>query len=260
LRERIHSILSAASLAPGLTRLAILAVTGATALSVAACGTSNKQHAAPSASPTSSPAPAKGKAQVTGLIASVSGSTIQVKRQTGTATVDFIPSTKVTEVSPAQLTDVTVGSCVTVQPTRESAEAAITAQSVRISPAVGGKCPPPEQPAASATTAPSAPSATAPAKHPAVRGTVASVAGNTITVTSTDASDSSAQTTVHLTDKTKYTKLVTTDARAITQGKCITARGTTDSGGALQATTITVRPATNGKCPEPGGQRHAHGG
>jgi hypothetical protein len=243
--------MAATSLTPRLTRLAILAVTGATALSVAACGTSNKEKAAPSASPTtSSSAPAKGKEQVAGLIASVSGSTIQVTQQTGTATVDFTPSTKVSEVTPAQLTDVTAGSCVKVRPTRESAQTggAITARSVRVNQAVDGKCPQPKQPAGSGTPTPSSPSPTAPAKNPAVQGTVASVAGNIITVTS----DNASQTTVTVTDKTEYTKRATTDAQAIAQGKCITARGTTDSGGALQATNITVRPATNGTCPQHG--------
>jgi Domain of unknown function (DUF5666) len=252
--------MSATSRRPRLTRLAILAVAGATALSVAACGTSNKQNAAPSASPTSSSsAPAKGKKQVAGAIASVSGSTIQVTQQTGSATVDFTPSTKVTEVTPAQLTDVTAGNCVSVQPTRESAEAggAITAQSVRIRPAVDGKCPQPKQPArGSATTAPSAPSPTTPVKNRIIEGTVASVAGDTITVTTTNA----AQMNMTVTDGTKYTKQATTDAQAIAQGKCITARGTTGSGGALQATTIVVRPATDGNCPQPGEEHHGHGG
>jgi hypothetical protein len=251
--------MSATSLRPRLTRLAILAVAGVTALSVAGCGTSNKQNAAPSAGPTISSAPAKGKEQVAGLIASVSGSTIQVTQQTGSATVDFTPSTRVTEVNPAQLTDVTAGSCVSVQPTRKSAEAggAITAQSVRLSPAVDGKCPQPKQPATgSATTAPSAPSPTAPAKNRIIEGTVASVAGNTITVTTTNAS----QMNVTVTDGTKYTKQATTDAQAITQGKCITARGTTGSGGALQAKNIVVRPANNDNCPQPGEEHHSHGG
>ncbi|HYB39197.1 MAG TPA: DUF5666 domain-containing protein [Mycobacterium sp.] len=256
--------MSATCFTPRLTRLAILAVAGVTALSVAACGTSNKEKAAPSASPTSSSAaPAKGKEQVAGLIASVSGSTIQVTQRTGSATVDFTPSTHVSEVTPAQLTDVTAGSCVTVQPTRESARAggAITAQSVRVSPAIDGKCPQPKQPAAgSATTAPSAPSSTAPAKNPAVHGTVASVAGNTITVTSVHGSGNPSQTTVTVTDTTKYSKQTTTDAQAITQGKCLTAQGTKDSGGTLQATAITVRPATNGTCPQPGELHHGHAG
>ena len=81
------------------TRFAIFVIAGATALSVAACGSSNKSSPgsssppAPStadASPTTTPAtPPKGGTQVRGLIASVAGNAIQVTQQNGTATVDF---------------------------------------------------------------------------------------------------------------------------------------------------------------------------
>jgi hypothetical protein len=243
-----------------LTRFAIFAAAAAAALAVAACGTSNTGNNATSASasPKSSsaaPAQPKGTDHVAGLIASVSGSTIQVTQSAGNATVDFTPSTKVVEVTPAQLTDVTVGNCISVRQTPESAPAggAVTAQSVRVSPPVDGKCPQPKQQAGPADTPP--PSA-APAKNRGINGTVTSVAGNTINVTKTDATAASSQTAITVTDKTKYTKQTTTDGQAIAQGKCITARGTKDGGGTLQATTITLQPANNGKCPQPGGNHH----
>src|ERR1700737_4276146 len=104
-----------------LTRLAILTVTGATALSVAACGAPNNTKPATSASPTSSAATssppsasANGKGWVSGMIASVSGDVIQVTQQTGNATVDFTPSTKITELTPPHLPDVTAGGWVAV--------------------------------------------------------------------------------------------------------------------------------------------------
>ena len=247
-----------------LTRFTILAVTGATALSLAACGTSNNTKppaASPTTSnPTSSPpsASAKGKDWVSGLIDSVSGNTIQVTQRSGAATVDFTPSTDVSEITPAQLTDVTAGSCVSVLRDRESASNnGITARAVRVSPAVDGKCSQPKQPAGASTTAP-APQPGAPTAYRQVRGQVASVAGNTFIVNSTDPSDSSAQTNVTVTETTKYTKQATTDAQALAQGKCIAARGTKDNGGTLQATSITVQQADNGNCPQPGGRRHHH--
>ena len=88
------------------------------------------------------------------------------------------PSTKITQVTPGQLTDVTAGSCVVVLPRRESADTGgtITAQFVRVSPAVDAQCPEPKRPAGT-------PHSGGPAGHRPVRGTVASVAGNTITVT-----------------------------------------------------------------------------
>jgi Domain of unknown function (DUF5666) len=243
-----------------LTRLAILTLTGATALSVAACGASNTSKPATSASPTSSAATSSsrsaspnGRGWVSGMIASVSGDAIQVSQQTGTATVDFTPSTKITEVTPGQLTDVTAGSCVVVIPSRESADTggATTAQFVRVSPAVDGKCPEPKHPAG-------APASGGPAGHRPLRGTVASVAGNTITVTGADASGSTSQTNVSVTDTTKYTKQSATDAQALAQGKCVAARGTKDDSGTLQATAISVQPADNGTCPQPAGRRHEH--
>jgi hypothetical protein len=254
------------SLTPRLTRFAILAVAGATALSVAACGTSNNAKPTSSASPTSASttsstpgASAKGKDRVSGLIASVSGNAIQVTQQTGTATIDFTPSTKITEVTPAQLSDVTTGSCVTVRPTPEGATApggAVTAESVRVSQAVDGKCPQPETPAAgSTTTAPSGPPS-GPAKPRPLSGTVASATGNTITVTGTDANGNPSQANVTVTDTTKYTQRNSATSQAIAQGKCITARGTKDGGGTLQATTINLKPADNGNCPQTGGKRH----
>src|SRR6202021_1001604 len=101
-----------------LSRVALLAVTGATAMSIAACGASNDAKptstnptsSAPSSSSSTKPsASAKGKDWVNGLIDSVSGNTIQVSQRSGSATVDFTPSTAVSEITPAQLTDITTG-------------------------------------------------------------------------------------------------------------------------------------------------------
>ena len=230
-----------------LTRLAIFTLTGATALSVAACGTSSTTKPSSAAGPTSSAAASpNGKAWVNGMIASVSGDAIQVTQQSGNATVDFTPSTKISEITPAQLTDVTAGSCVAVHPTRDSADSggAITAQFVRVSPAVDGKCQQPKHPAG------------ATAKHRVVSGTVASVAGNTLTVNASDVDGNSSQSTVTVTDTTKYTKQAATDAQALVQGKCLAARGAKDGSGTLQATTISVQQADNGTCAQPGGRHH----
>jgi Domain of unknown function (DUF5666) len=246
-----------------LSRFAILAVTGATALSLAACGSSNDakpNSASPTSSaPTSSSTPSaksEGKDWVTGLIDSVSGSAIQVSQRSGSATVDFTPSTKVSELASAQLTDITTGSCVSVRPDRHSDSPggnAITARSVWISTAVDSTCPELKQPAGAATPPPGAA-----APHRQTSGQVASVAGNTITVNSTDPSGNSSQTIVTVTDSTKYTKKTATDAQAIAQGKCIVAHGSKDGGGALQATAITVQQADNGQCPEPRAEHHRH--
>jgi hypothetical protein len=249
--------MSVASPPARLSRLAIVTLTGATALSIAACGSSNEAKPT-SANPTSnaaaptSSAPSasgKGKDWVNGLIDSVLGSTIQVSQRSGTATVDFTPSTAVSETTPAQLTDITAGSCVSVRPDRHGASAAggaIFARSVRVSTAVDGKCPAPTHPAGGGS------------HHQPPRGQVASVTGNTITLNSADAQGNPSQISVSVTDSTTYTKQTATDSQAIAQGKCIAAQGTRDGGGALQATNISVQKADNGSCPEPGEKHHRH--
>nr|BBX77336.1 hypothetical protein MFLOJ_11230 [Mycobacterium florentinum] len=171
-----------------------------------------------------------------GLIASVSGTTAEVTQEKGNAAVVFTPSTKVTEVTTATLSDVTSGSCVTVRPAHRESQPGqpLTAASVRVSPAVDGKCPP------------AAPGG-APKRAP-VRGTVASIAGDTITVTSIDPSGAGSQTAVTVTDQTRYTKQGDANTQSIAQGKCMTAQGNQDGSGTLQATSIDLRPAHDGKC------------
>lgn len=254
-------MISASSRLPRPTRFAVLAVTGAAALSIAACSSSNTSSpttspssaaSSPTTSQTTTPAPANGQARVSGLIASVSGNAVQVtQNENGNATVDFTPSTKINEVVPAALTDVTTGSCVTVQPGHEESQGGqpVTAATVRVRAAADGKCPQakagaPGSGPGSTTPAPSG----SPAKRSAMQGTVASVAGNTINITSTDASGNTAQTAVTVNDKTKYTKQASATSQAVSAGKCIAAWGTKDGSGTLQATTLDLRPANDGKC------------
>lgn len=239
------------------TRLAILAVTGAAALSVAACGSSNQSSPTSTSTSTvtstaTSQAPPQGEAKVSGLIASVAGNSIRVtKDDNSSAAVNFTSTTKVTEVAPATLSDVTQGSCVTVRPTKEvQTGQPTTAASVRVSPSVNGTCPPAKGSGQGSTTPPPSGSPSpAPAKPKPLAGSVASVTGNTITVAGTDASGNSTQTPVTVDDQTKYSKLATATPDAIAQGKCVTARGSLDNGGTLQATSINVRAAVDGKCP-----------
>ena len=89
-----ETLISAGSRTPRLARLAIFAVTGVAALSIAACSSSNNSSPTTSpispstgvASPTttsSAPAPPNGESQVRGLIASVAGNAAQVTQQNG---------------------------------------------------------------------------------------------------------------------------------------------------------------------------------
>jgi hypothetical protein len=243
-----ESLMMTALLTPRLTRLAMLAASGLVAGSVAACGSSNHRDTgqpatspgSTSAAPTTTPPPPPpvGHDHIEGLVDSVSDNTIRLTQRDRTAaTVDFTPQTMVTELTPAQLPDVTSGSCVDVDagPTAAPPGGAITAKSVTISPAVGGRCPPPPG---------------EPADSPGAYGMVDSVTGDTIAVTTTDPAGTTSRTTVTVTDTTTYTKHAVTNAQAIQQGKCLAAQGTTD-GGVLHAATIDLEP-----CPPMGRPRH----
>ncbi|MGZ6780077.1 MAG: DUF5666 domain-containing protein [Mycobacterium sp.] len=234
---------------PRLAQFAILGVIVVIASCVAMCGPSNNTSSnsntgkptvtavppssAPSAAPQPAPAPPPvGKDYVEGLVASVSGNAIGLRTPNGGATVDFAPSTRVVEVAPARLNDVTPGSCVNVRATQQSAPTgtAITAESVTVTPAIDGQCPPPA----------------------GFYGTVASVSGNTISVNGIGAGGQTTPTTVTVANTTSSKKQTVTNTQAIAHGRCMGAQGT-DSEGVLQATMISLQA-----CPPMGGGHHPH--
>jgi len=245
--------------------LATLAVVAAAAMAVATwavtskpppnanSGTPTASANPPSSPPSAAPPPAPppppaGTDHVEGLVQSVSGGVIQLRTRSGSATVHYAPATLVTAAGPAQLTDVTPGSCVSVPAAPQGGPGAVTAQSVKISPAVGGRClPPPE--AGSTDTPPAGP---APATPAGVFGQVGSISGNTFVVNTPGPGGQTTPATVSVTDATTYSKDAVTDDQAITDGKCMAAQGTQSDGG-LQATAISLQP-----CPPMGGAPHHH--
>lgn len=225
---------------PRVLQPAIVAVI--VALTVAACGATHTTNSdagkrsvtatapprsAPSAAP---PAPPEGRDYVEGLVESVSGNAIALRTRTGSATVDFAPSTRVVEVTPARLSDVTPGSCVNVRATPQSAPSGggVTADSVTIAPAVDDTCPPPA----------------------GLYGRVAAVSGNTISVDG--GPGGKPPTTVTVLNTTTYRKQTQAGAQAIVKGRCLGAQGT-GGDGVLQATTISLEA-----CPPMGGHHHHH--
>jgi ABC-type Fe3+-hydroxamate transport system substrate-binding protein len=232
------------------SRCAAAALAGLTALSLAACGSSSppspsssssgkpttttSSSTTPSAGPTPGAAGRGGRDKAFGLVGSVSGSTVTLTGANGPATVDVAPSTRVIEVAPGQLTDVTAGDCVMVRPTKDSSgPPTVTAAAVLVSLANNGKC----------------------GGHGhgrGVSGTVASVNGNSIVLTAAD----NGQTTVTVTSNTRYIKRSKADTSAIAAGQCLAARGTKDDNGTLQATAVNLRPSENGQC---GGGRRQGG-
>lgn len=210
-----------------LTGFAILAVAAVTALSVGACSSSKSPEA-------SKPAPARDQDTLSGLITSVSDKVVQVTQATGTvAAVDVDPSAEVIEYTVAQFSDVATGNCVSIITTPTPAPGGdVTAKTVQLSPQEGDKeCAQPRN-----------------AQPLNVIGTVASVMGNTINVTVTEAPGNRSETHVMVADTTQYTKRAPVTTQAITQGKCVNAWGTRDGEGTLQATVIGLGPAHGGKC------------
>ncbi len=237
--------MSASTVKPRLAQVAIVGVIAVVALSVAMCHSDHTASTSGTGKPTvtavpsgpasgappppAPPPPPVPKDYVEGLVQSVAGGTIQLRTRTGSATVDFSPSTRVVEVTPAQLTDVTPGSCVNVRATPQSAPTGgtITAQAVTVTSAIDGKCPPPA----------------------GFYGTVSSVSGNTIAVNGMGPQPT--PTTVTVASSTSYQKQTPSDSQAITNGKCMGAQGTQDAG-VLHAMTISLEA-----CP-PMGHPHHH--
>lgn len=159
-------------------------------------------------------------------------------------TVNITSTTRVTQLGPGQLTDVTAGECVAVRPVKGSDDngSAVTAADVLVHQAGNTQC------------GTKGGGQKGEKREHGINGTVASVNGNTIVVTAADNS----QTTVTVTPDTHYTKGSSSDAKAIATGMCLGARGTKDGSGTLQATFALVRPAVNGACGGAGGERQHH--
>lgn len=224
-------------------RCGVVALAGFAALSLAACGSSSTPSAGSTTAASSSPssaAPAPGgpggKDRLSGLVNSVSGGTVSITGKDGPGTVDITSSTRITQLSPGQLTDVTAGECVAVRPVKGNDNGpAVTAANILVGRPGNAQC-----------------GEKGGKREHGINGTVAAVNGNTIQVTDAD----NAQITVTVTPETRYTKTAGADAKAIAAGMCLGARGTKDGNGALQATFAMVRPAVNGACGGGGGHEH----
>ena len=262
----------------------------AAALTLSACGTSGTPTVSPSGTPAANPsaaaaggsssrAAARGPA-ASGLIAAVSGSTLQVQNaQVGQVAVTWTAATKFTQQVTLSLGSIKAGDCVTAAATAGSPTAAsFTATTVTVSQAVNGRCfggfgggavPSPgssfsPRPRPSGTRSFARPSGAARTGAFAT-GSVVSVSGSTIVVASRSfgpgagaspgASASPAASagtttnkTVTLTSATKITTVRSATGAAATVGRCVTAQGKADSTGTVAATSIAVTDPVNGKC------------
>ena len=231
-----------------------MAIVGITALSAVACGESSMnspsaQSSAPattSAAAAASVAPVKvnGEDEVSGSIASVSGTTIEVSGPKGSASVSLSESTKIMELTPAKPADITPGLCVTIRPASGAEGGTVVADAVVVGASSGGQC----QKTGGADNAglPRSPLG-------GFRGTVDSVGATTIAITSLRADGGKTNTTVEFNDLTLFADRHRVKADAIVEGKCIIAGGTNDTGSTLQALTINLPLVVNGACPQPKG-------
>lgn len=273
-----------------------------TALTLAACGPSGSASsggASPAAGSTPAPSATGGaggagtggsarQPGVSGLIAAMTGSTMQVQTRTDQTAVSWTDSTSFTKLTTAALGDVTAGSCVSVTEPQTSGTStaspgtgpatAITAGVVQIRAADNGQCTGgfggfgggPGAPAPTGTqgagAAPSGTPSGAPTGGPdgggfgrrGANGLVTAVSGDTITVqetvraqgngTSSATSGAQQSVSVTTTSTTTYLAEKTAAASDVAVGECATALGKADDTGAVTATAISLRPATNGTC------------
>ena len=233
-------------------QFSVLAIIGITALSTVACGSSTKTSASESASPatsTSGAAPASetpvkvdGRLEVGGSIASVSGTRIEVSSPKGAASVALSESTRVWELTPAKLSDITAGACVTIRPASGAEGGTVVADAVVVGVNKNSECK--KTNAQDNGGFPRSPLG-------GFRGTVDSVTGTTIALTTDGADGSKINTTVETNDLTLFADRHQVKADAIVEGKCIVARGNNDAGGVLQVDSINLPLVVNGACPLP---------
>ena len=234
-----------------ITRYPMLAIVGITALSAVACSSATKTEpsASSAASTTTSAAAASqapekinGEDEVSGSIASVSGMRIEVTSPEGSASVSFTDSTKIMELTPATLTDITPGLCVTIRPASGAEGGTVVADAVVVGASSGGECK--KTGGADNAGLPRTPLG-------GFRGTVDSVTGNTIALTTFGTDGSKTNSTIETNDLTLFADRHRVKADAVVEGKCIIAGGTNDTGGVLQAQTINLPLVVNGECPRP---------
>lgn len=234
-----------------ITRYPMLAIVGITALSAVACSSATKTEpsASSAASTTTSAAAASqapekinGEDEVSGSIASVSGMRIEVSSPEGSASVSFTDSTKIMELTPATLADITAGLCVTIRPASGAEGGTVVADAVVVGASSGGECK--KTGGADNAGLPQTPLG-------GFRGTVDSVTGTTIALTTFGTDGSKTNSTIETNDLTLFADRHRVKADAVVEGKCIIAGGTNDTGGVLQAQTINLPLVVNGECPRP---------
>jgi len=213
---------------------------------ISACGPTNTSTAGqPTDAPTSAPAATARPGGVTGMVAAVTASDVQVQNpQVGQVRVTFTPSTSFTKTVAAAAGDLVIGNCALAIATPQAAGAPpgpLPATSVLISPpAADGGCP------AGGFGAPGRGQRRG--RGATASGRITSVSGTSFVI-GLGADPARSVTT---TQATTFTKTATTDKSALAVGQCVTAVGPSDDTGTVAASSIIIRqPGPNG-CGGPG--------
>jgi hypothetical protein len=260
----------------GSRRVALAAGTLAVVSLVAAtCGTA-------SAAPTTTPSgpPAAFRPAASGMIASVTGNILEVQSpQSGQTTVNVSSKTIITATVSVALSDVKNGGCISATGTKGSG-GTIDAANVMLFSATSGACArgfgfggggPGGAGGFPRTTRGTFPTRTSgtggrtfkrPANFATASGKVTSVSGSKIKVDAVSFAISSktkkptvttSPKTVSVGKSTKYSKTEKVTAGSLKVGECVVAIGSTNSIGAVAATTLSVSQPTSSGCSAFGG-------
>lgn len=234
--------------------LALLAL-----LSAVACGGASSSAAAAPANSPGAATSARGARQrlpgVTGLLAAIQGTTLQIQNTSGQTAVVYTTKTDITQTSAAKRADLAVGQCVSVRGAAVGGATSpgmpVTAASVTISAPVNGSC----------TSGFGSRHRSHGSRRGAV-GKVTAITGTSFTVASTgfgrrDATTTASASPVVVTTSaaTMFAKQQKATPTALKTGLCVAARGPEDSSGTMTAKSLELRPAVNGTCSSGSGTR-----
>lgn len=252
-------------------------------VTVAACGGGGSTTSAPGGNGTASPA-ATGARQgqrapgASGLLAAISGQTLQVQGTTTQTAVTYTAATTITQTVPATAAAVHVGLCAQVRGPApagatsappSSPPAVVAATAVILSPAVNGHCTAGFAGGRGAGADPNGSARQSPGPRPSrsagalgrrrpfgggAMGEITAVNAAGFTINSArpnggaTPSSATALVTVTTAASTTYDLQQVATAAALKVGLCVTARGAADSVGAITATSLALRPAVSGTC------------
>lgn len=195
-----------------------------------------------SAQPAASSGAARSRPGANGTVTQVSGSTITLNTQSGQVTIDVLPNAMIQDMVAGTAADLQSGEIVTVVGSPD-ANGNIVASRISIRPQSQGF--PSFTPPPGASPGPGGPSGTPGGGfNPGgpnrasnmVFGTIASVNGNELTVSTAQ----SQQTTVTISSATTIEKTVTGSLSDVQVGQTLSAVGTPDQSGNIQARLVTI--------------------